>query len=86
MVSGTLTHLLQTAQNYPALTSTENFKTMQNQLEGTENRINIAKTDFNVDVAVFNKIATANGSKTRDVNFKNNTDSEGAPDVNFDSK
>src|ERR1700749_4878437 len=38
-LSGALSHLLAVAENYPALQATQNFKDLQAQLEGTENRI-----------------------------------------------
>ena len=39
---------------YPQIRSTENFATLQAQLEGTENRINKARTDFNATVKSYN--------------------------------
>jgi LemA protein len=39
---------------YPQIRSTENFQDLQSQLEGTENRINIARQRFNAAVAEYN--------------------------------
>lgn len=39
---------------YPQIRSTENFQDLQSQLEGTENRINVARTRFNESVAAYN--------------------------------
>jgi LemA protein len=53
-LSGVLGHLLAITENYPNLKSNENFLTLQSQLEGTENRIAIARRDFNEAVRVYN--------------------------------
>ena len=45
-----LSHLLAVAENYPQLRATENFQTLQAQLEGTENRIAYERKKYN-DVA-----------------------------------
>ncbi|MBV8490083.1 MAG: LemA family protein [Candidatus Eremiobacteraeota bacterium] len=45
-----LTHLLAVAENYPQLKATQNFQTLQAQLEGTENRIAYERKKYN-DVA-----------------------------------
>lgn len=46
-VSQALGRLLMVAENYPQLKANENFLELQSQLEGTENRINVARRDFN---------------------------------------
>src|SRR5258706_3173561 len=51
---GTIGRLLSLQENYPQLQSVEAFKTVQTQLEGTENRINVARTDFNKAVTDYN--------------------------------
>ncbi|HLI65755.1 MAG TPA: LemA family protein [Caulobacteraceae bacterium] len=53
-LSGVLGHLLSITENYPDLKSNENFLTLQSQLEGTENRIAIARRDYNDAVRVYN--------------------------------
>ena len=51
---GTLGRLLVLKESYPVLRSNENFLRLQNSLEGTENRINIARIDYNKSVTVYN--------------------------------
>lgn len=46
-LSSALSHLLVVVERYPNLTATENFRDLQAQLEGTENRISVARMDFN---------------------------------------
>jgi len=46
-LSTALSHLLVVVERYPNLTATENFRDLQAQLEGTENRISVARMDFN---------------------------------------
>lgn len=46
-VSSALSKLLVTVENYPDLKANENFKELQAQLEGTENRISVARRDYN---------------------------------------
>ncbi len=46
-VSAALGRLLMVAENYPQLKANENFLELQSQLEGTENRITVARKDFN---------------------------------------
>ncbi|MCB1537993.1 MAG: LemA family protein [Rhodospirillales bacterium] len=46
--------LLATSENYPQLRSSENFMALQSQLEGTENRIAVARRDFNEAVRQYN--------------------------------
>src|SRR3954462_15909723 len=49
-----LGRLLAIAENYPQLRSSENFRQLQDQLEGTENRITVARTDYNTSVGEYN--------------------------------
>jgi LemA protein len=53
-LSGVLGRLLAIQENYPELKSNQNFLALQSQLEGTENRIAVARTDYNEAVRVFN--------------------------------
>lgn len=46
-VSSALGRLLVTVEKYPDLKANENFKELQAQLEGTENRISVARRDYN---------------------------------------
>jgi LemA protein len=45
-LSGALSRLLVTVERYPDLKSNENFLKLQDQLEGTENRISVARRDY----------------------------------------
>jgi LemA protein len=49
-----LGRLLAIAENYPQLKSNDNFRALQDQLEGTENRIAVARQDYNEAVSRFN--------------------------------
>ncbi len=54
-LSGSLSRLLAVAENYPQLKATQNFSELQAQLEGTENRIGVARNDFNGAVRAYNQ-------------------------------
>ena len=49
-----LGRLLAIVENYPQLRSSESFRQLQDQLEGTENRIAVARTDYNTAVGEYN--------------------------------
>jgi LemA protein len=53
-VRGDLGRLLAIVENYPTLRSSESFRQLQDQLEGTENRISVARQDYNGAVNDFN--------------------------------
>lgn len=53
-LSSALGRLMVVTENYPQLKSNENFLGLQAQLEGTENRINVARLDFNTAVQEYN--------------------------------
>ena len=53
-LSGALSRLLVTVERYPQLRSNENFLTLQSQLEGTENRIAVARRDYIEAVRIYN--------------------------------
>jgi LemA protein len=46
--------LLAIVENYPQLRSSESFRALQDQLEGTENRISVARQDYNTAVGSYN--------------------------------
>ncbi|WP_185862295.1 LemA family protein [Blattabacterium cuenoti] len=84
--------LLLIVENYPNLKSTQNFYELQNQLEGTENRINVERNRFNDQVNYFNiyrnkfpKIIIANFFyKFQEKGyFKSKIGSEKSPTVDF---
>ncbi len=54
-LSSALSRLLVTVERYPDLKANQNFLELQSQLEGTENRINVARDRFNEAVNIFNK-------------------------------
>lgn len=54
-VSGALGRLIAISESYPELKANENFKELQAQLEGTENRIAVERKNFNESSANFNK-------------------------------
>ncbi len=61
-LSGALGRLLAVAENYPDLKSSQNFLTLQSQLEGTENRIAVARHDYIESVRLYNtELATFPG-------------------------
>ncbi|MDX1418687.1 MAG: LemA family protein [Rubricoccaceae bacterium] len=91
-LSGALGRLLAVAENYPQLRATEAFRDLQVQLEGTENRINVARTrynevvrDYNTSVRSFpaNLFAGLFGFE-RKTPFEAEAGAEQAPDVEFD--
>jgi len=49
-----LGRLLAIVENYPTLRSSESFRALQDQLEGTENRIAVARQDYNTAVGEYN--------------------------------
>ncbi len=53
-LSGALGRLLAISENYPDLKSNQNFLALQSQLEGTENRIAVARRDYIEAVRVYN--------------------------------
>jgi len=53
-LSTALGRLLSITENYPTLRANENFTSLQAQLEGTENRISVARMDFNSSVQAYN--------------------------------
>ncbi len=53
-LSGSLGRLLAVSENYPDLKSNQNFLALQSQLEGTENRIAVARHDYIEAVRIYN--------------------------------
>jgi LemA protein len=53
-LSGALSRLLVTVEQYPNLRANDAFRNLQTQLEGTENRIAVARNDFNGTVQTYN--------------------------------
>lgn len=91
-LSSALGRLLVTVERYPDLKSTANFRELQAQLEGTENRIKVERDRFNEVVTTYNKsvrkfpaaiYASIFGFDKR-AQFEADDDAQDAPDVNFD--
>ena len=92
-LSGVLGHLLSITENYPDLKSNQNFLALQSQLEGTENRIEIARRDYNSAVQDYNtELRTFPGVIWATTLYKNQKPAQefaasgtaqGAPVVNF---
>ena len=53
-LSGALSRLLVVSENYPQLKSNENFRDLQVQLEGTENRVTVARNRYIQSVQAYN--------------------------------
>jgi len=90
-LSSALSRLLAVAENYPQLKSNENFLALQTQLEGTENRISVARQrynevvqDYNTRIRVFpaSIIAGFTGFKDK-AYFKAKEGADTAPSVKF---
>lgn len=86
--------LLAVVENYPDIKTTKAFQDFQAQIEGTENRINVARKDFNGAVQSYNlKVKTFPNNIFAGLFgyhekpfYKSDPGSEKAPDVNFDIK
>jgi LemA protein len=90
-VESSLARLLVSVEAYPQLKANENFQTLQAQIEGTENRVAVARRDFNITVTPFNAtirrfpasiIANLFGFE-KQAFFESEAGSEAAPKVNF---
>ncbi|MEE0951437.1 MAG: LemA family protein [Paludibacteraceae bacterium] len=55
-LSQALGRLIAISENYPDLKANQNFNNLQSQLEGTENRINVARNNFNEIARQFNTL------------------------------
>ena len=55
-LGGALNKLLVVAEQYPQLQATQNFRDLQAQIEGTENRIKVSRNDFNSSVQEYNSV------------------------------
>lgn len=90
-MTGALSRLLAVTENYPNLKANEQFRDLQVQLEGTENRIAVARNryiatvqDYNTYVRQFPQAMTAKviGMKPKP-NFSAETDAQKVPSVSF---
>lgn len=93
-LGGSVGRLLATFEAYPDLKSNQNFLALQDQLEGTENRINASRRDYNETVRQYNTLIrtfpTAIGAKVfygakPKVPFEAAAAAQQAPSVNFNA-
>lgn len=90
-VTTALGKLLAITENYPQLKANENFMELQSQLEGTENRITVARRDFNAAAKEYNtvirkfpkNIIASIGSFEKHNYFEAEAGAEKAPKVEF---
>lgn len=90
-VTTALGKLLAITENYPQLKANENFMELQSQLEGTENRITVARRDFNAAAKEYNtvirkfpkNIIAAIGGYEKHNYFEAEAGAEKAPKVEF---
>jgi LemA protein len=92
-LSGALGRLLAVSENYPDLKSNQNFLALQSQLEGTENRIAVARKDYidavrayNVALRTFPSVIWAStffSSNKPMAEFTATDDAQAAPKVKF---
>ena len=91
-MTGALSRLMVVVEKYPDLKANQNFQDLQHQLEGTENRINVARVRYNKTVETFNtSIRIFPNSLTNSVllhlklkePFKAEAGAEKAPQVKF---
>lgn len=91
-LKGSLDRLLVTVERYPDLKANQNFLALQNQLEGTENRINVERDRFNTATKEYNSaikripasiIAGMGGFEARGY-FEAEQGAEAAPEVSFE--
>jgi LemA protein len=90
-LSAALGRLLAVSESYPTLQANQNFKDLQAQIEGTENRIAVARKDFNDQARVYNSairtfpnniVAGFGGFQQRPY-FEAQPGAENAPKVQF---
>jgi LemA protein len=91
-LDGALSKMLVVVENYPNLKASENFKQLQFELEGTENRIlqsrrryNEAVQKYNTELSLFpaNIVASMSGYQREDAYFKTDPGARTAPKVQF---
>lgn len=90
-LSGALSRLLVVVENYPNLKADAQFRQLMDELAGTENRIAVARKDYNDEVAVYNKkvkrfpgalVASITGFHEKEY-FRADPRAQEAPEVDF---
>lgn len=93
-LTGALSKLMVTVEAYPTLKSDQNFLRLQDELAGTENRIAVARTDYNAAAQKYNAYirqfpavmtAKVTGAKPREY-FEAAPGATAAPTVDFNKK
>jgi LemA protein len=90
-VTQALGKLMMLTENYPQLRATDQFRDLSAQLEGTENRITVARKDFNAAVQTYNtkvrsfpnNITAGMFGFTQKTGFKAEAGADKAPKVEF---
>ena len=92
-LQGSFSRLMAVAEAYPDLKTTQSFRDFQTQIEGTENRINVARQDYNKSVEAYNLkvkrfpnniFAGIFGYHEKPF-YKSDAGSERVPDFNFNN-
>ena len=91
-LSSALSRLLVTVERYPDIKANQNFLELQSQLEGTENRINVARDRYNASVNIYdvhikkfpNSIFAGWFGFDEMARYKSDPGAEQAPDVDFE--
>lgn len=90
-LSGALSRLLMVVERYPELKADKNFMNLQDELAGTENRLSVARKDYNDSVQLINAkirtfptsiIASISGIKSREY-FEVDESEKKVPEVKF---
>ncbi len=93
-LQGSFSRLIASFEAYPDLKTTAAFRDFQTQIEGTENRINVARQDYNKSIEGYNLmvkrfpkslLASIFGFKEKPF-YKADAGSEKNPDIKFDIK
>ncbi|WP_409298664.1 LemA family protein [Peribacillus sp. SCS-26] len=93
-LSGALSRLLVVVENYPNLKADKQFTQLMDELAGTENRISVARKDYNEEVSIYNKkvkrfpgalVAGITGFDKKEY-FRADPKSQEAPDIDFGGK
>ncbi|MBL7700854.1 MAG: LemA family protein [Ferruginibacter sp.] len=93
-LQGSFSRLIASFEAYPDLKTTQAFRDFQAQIEGTENRINVARQDYNKSIEGYNLkvkrfpkslLASVFGFKEKPF-YKAEAGSEKNPDIKFDIK
>ena len=87
-----VTNIMAVSESYPDLKSSDQFLQLQAQLEGTENRINVARMRFNEAVGEYNgmmrklpwSLVASASSFRRKAYFRSDQEAQSAPDLKLD--